>query len=828
MPQALGVVALSLFNAGAVGLANVVVGLQGILIGAGAIGQLALSAGLSFAAQALFGPKQPKPEDVQQSVPNPTAPRARHYGRVKISGPWAFAETKEGGFHKVVALGTGRLDAIEEYWIDDNQVAVDGSGEVTLVTDDEDEEDYYAGNVRILTRLGNASQTAYSQLTAEFPEWDADHRGDGVASLYALQRPVSSENISSTFPNLTRTLYRVVARGSRVLNPVSGSTAWSDNAAAVIRDYMTHADGMRLPGSLFTTPLAVAGWKAAFNRCDEDVTLKAGSTEKRYRLWGSYTFDERPADVLGRMLQCCDGRIVPTPDGGITLDIGNWSEPSVVIDEDAITGFSDISRGRNVMTTANVITATFTSADNDYQATDADRWEDTDSISDYGEIVSDQSFNMAPSHGQCRRLMKLAAYRAAPKWVGTFQCNMAGLAAFGERFIRIKYPLFGIDEVFEVADFRFVIGEGNILQGCTIQVQSMPEAAYQWDAATEEGTHPVAETVTSVSNAIPEPENLTFTQVYSSLGQYSYSTGLIEFDPPPSKSLTPQVRFKKLTDTDWQNANVDEDSNTATTQMLSDGETYEAQARFVTQVGREGDWTDSVTLVVVSDPVAPGDCTSVTVSGGNGHATIAYTTPVAANLRDVVVYRVGSGGTPDEDDIVDALTQIVPASVATSKNLTDGDDSVVSVLSNGAFSSDTVWTKGTGWSIGGGEASHTGSTASAIRQDPAMSAGTWRAAVTIASISGGASIRHRLSGSSNVQGDLETTTGRKLARLVNDGGQTTYNIVAGAGGDVSVDNAVLFKETAQCAPQGFWDYYIKARNASGVGDLQGPYPIIIV
>ncbi len=113
---------------------------------------------------------------------------------------------------------------------------------------------------------------------------------------------------------------------------------------------MTHKDGMRLPESLVSTPLAQAGWVASYNRAAEAIPIAAGGTEPRYRLWGSYSLDERPADVLGRMLGCSDGRLVPTPDGGLTLDIGAWSEPTVILTADAITGFSDVGRGRDVMT----------------------------------------------------------------------------------------------------------------------------------------------------------------------------------------------------------------------------------------------------------------------------------------------------------------------------------------------------------------------------------------------------------------------------------------------------------------------------------------------
>jgi hypothetical protein len=586
MPVALSGMIASVLGTSALGVA-LQSGLAWMAIGGatalgGALLNIGLSVGLSALASTLFRPQQPKPEDVQQSFKQPTAPRIRHYGRVKMSGPWVFAEAKNGIFHKVIALGVGPFDAIEEVWVDDKNVTgkIDANGRVQLWP--------WTGSghdslLRIQYRLGEARETAYGPLVSTFSEWTAEHRGDGVASLFASQFASSQEYYLKRFPNGINTNYRVVARTSKVKNPVTGVTAWSDNAAAVIRDYMTHKDGMRLPESLFTTPLAQAGWIAAFNRANENIPIKAGGTEPRYRLWGSYRLDERPADVVGRMINCCDGRIVPTPDGGLTLDIGNWQEPSVIIDANAIVGFSDLGRGRDIMTTANTIRATFLDPSQDYQAADADPWVDEADVLERGEIAKDVQFNMAPSHSQARRLMKLEWFRANPSWVGTFTCNLRGLAAFGERFVRIRYPLFGINSVFEVQDFRFVLGEGGIVRGVTLQVQSMPETAYQWDPE-QEGTAPVSNhTKVDDELPIPSPPKVAFKP-----GPVANLT----FPPSPSPILSYQVRTKKRSDAEWQVSGPLENKATsfATAQLAHDTE-YEFQLAFATERGRLGGWS---------------------------------------------------------------------------------------------------------------------------------------------------------------------------------------------------------------------------------------------
>lgn len=587
MAVALSGIIASVVGSGAIGAA-LQTGLALITLAAGTtLGSLAIGLGISYLASSLFRPPQPKPEDVQQQVRQPTAPRVRHYGRVKTSGTWAFAETKSGGFYKVLALGQGPFDAIEEYWIDDKKIDLlpDGTPVPPSM--------YRNGTtgsslLRLEARLGNPVETPYAELTSKFPQWTAAHRGDGVASLLACQYPVGDEYYLTLFSNGINTNYRVVARASKIKNPVTGVIAWSDNAASVIRDYMTHRDGMRLPESLFTTPLAQAGWVTSYHRAAEGIAIAAGGAEPRYRLWGSYQLNERPADVLGRMLSCCDGRLVPTPDGGLTLDIGAWGEPSVIIGADAITGFSDVGRGRDVMTTANTIRATFLDPGQDYQATDADPWADEDDVAERGEEAKDVQFNMAPSHSQARRLMKLEWFRANPSWVGTFNTNLMGLAAFGERFVRIQYPLFGINSVFEVLDFKFILGEGGLLQGATIQVQSMPQAAYQWDP-TQEGTAPFSDH-TDVDDDLPVPDAPEVI-IHGNL------TAELSFPPTGNLLLNYLVRWKKTADTEWRVAGpLENDAESYETPPLSAATQYEFQMAVRTQKGRIGTYSASTII----------------------------------------------------------------------------------------------------------------------------------------------------------------------------------------------------------------------------------------
>lgn len=621
MPQTLG---FFLFSIGApIGIVNAAVGLS--LTGLLGFGLTVASIGL----QLLNRPQQPKPEDVQQSLRQNTPPRMRYYGRNKHSGPWLFGSSKEGSFHKIIALAHGELDAIEEYWIDDKIVTV-SAGIVTTAP--------YNSNAVIYSVLGSASQVAFGNAVANFTEFTTAHRGDGIAMLYAVQLPIEQEDYYETFPNGIQTLYRVVSRGSKVKNPHTGVVAWDDNAASVIRDYMTHSDGMRLPEEAFTTPLAQQGWEDAFDAAGELYALAAGGSEERYILWGGYSLQERPAEVLGRMLRCCDGKIIYTSDGGVTLDIGSNYEPTVVFDEDNILDISDVTRGVDTAQRPNTIKATYLDPSADYTTNDAQPWQDEDDAVLRGVESDDLSLPMSPSHSQTRRLMKLHFYRRNPEWSMTITVDKSGLSALSERFVRVRVGFLGIDAIFEVQNLSFNFGENSILEGATLSLISMPPEARNWTAAQEEGSAPVA-TIIPETSSIPTPTNVDATVERQDIGGTIVPFVRVDWDTAPSVALTPEVRYKKGIDTAWATLPAQSGVTDLLSPALEDNIEYDFEVRFKALSGRSGDWSTTISITPVADETAPGVVLSLVDTGGSGEVDLTWTSPNSANYSRSLVRR---------------------------------------------------------------------------------------------------------------------------------------------------------------------------------------------
>jgi hypothetical protein len=744
---------------------------------------IAIGLGISMLSSVLFKPPQPKPSDGQVIYKQPAGTRTRSYGRVKVGGLLVYANSAGGVLDRVIAMGSGEIDAVEQHWIDDNLVTLSGNAVSSP--------SQYLGKCLIEFRLGTDSPAPYSGLVTAWPAlWTNDHLGKGIPSAWMEMFQVPSDHMSDVWPQYGSTLYRQVQRAAKVPDISGGALTaptWSDNAARVILDYLTHPDGLKLDPSWITN--AAADWTTAIAVCNEDV-----GGEPRYRIWNTYRFDERPADILARYLQACDAAIFPTPDQGLSIKVGKWSAPTVTIDGDAIIGFAEFGRGRDVLSTANTIRARYTSPDHDYLETDADPWVDDADVAARGEYAIDLDFFSSPSHSQTRRLMKLAAARANPVWVGKLDCNLRALPAMGERYVNVIIPELAISQTFEILGIQMVIVDGSVLRGISIQIASLDASAYDWvtTRTADTGTPPAIPGAIVPSRTIPVPTGLAVTP----LGTIARVT----WDAPPDDFLNVDVQYKATAGTEWLAAPVVLGSTIAGTGPLVDGVEYEIQVRHrSTTTSRVSEWTASELLTLVADPTAPGVVTGLVATPNDAAVTVAlsWVLPNSANCVGARVYRNTTNsfagatlrttvfGAPNTAQAyTDTATGLglvyywvvaVNASGVESSEVASGGIAF-ELLQNTDFATDTIWTKGTGWSIAAGKASKTAGTAAQCAQSVSLVAGkSYVVRLTVLDFAAGG-INIRLAGGTTVPGAVRVANGTYSETLVAAVGNVSFQI----------------------------------------------------
>jgi hypothetical protein len=152
-----------------------------------------------------LAPGIPSPAAGAQAVLQPIPPRIRGYGVARLAGAFMFDEAKNNFLYLVFALHDGRIDSFGQWYMNDDRVAMNpayDSGPPAVVT--LPDQAYSNGRIRVQTRLGLPTETAYASLVANAdmgPIWDSTARGDGIASYYMACEGGRLQDFPTSYPN---------------------------------------------------------------------------------------------------------------------------------------------------------------------------------------------------------------------------------------------------------------------------------------------------------------------------------------------------------------------------------------------------------------------------------------------------------------------------------------------------------------------------------------------------------------------------------------------------------------------------------------------------
>jgi Putative phage tail protein len=622
------------FASGAVTVFGLSPALSAVLINVG-------KAVLYSAASQALAPKAPR-QQVQAVLNQDIAPRVRAYGQVKLGGVRAFWEAKNGTLQQIVVCHQGALSQVLGWEVDGQPVVVSGTGLVTT--------DPFVGYLRIFANISGGTGGDWAAVRAAHPTlWTTDHDLVGL-STYLVEMPSPPlARLSKIFPQQAQTLVQMIARGSPVLDVRTGTVGYSDNPALAARDYLTHAEGMRLPAALIDD-VSVA---ALANICDGQVPSRGGGTHRRYRLGGYYTLSDEPKNTLARILATCDAQVYQTPEGKIGFIGGAWSEPDVTITDDDILEMS-LTDGIDPFTDFNILKGEYVDPANGYQATECAALRDEAALLTQPARVDVLQVDMVPDHRQMQRLLKIARAKRQPRFTATLVTNLVGLKARfpkgdGIHTIRVQFGTLNIDMVFEVLAHVYSVADRR----CTLQIRSV-ENPYLWDAETEEGAAPALVSAIAVpSRVVPPPAGLALSQESLVLDQNSRGARVIaEVSAPATLGLQLELQIKPTISGTWAAMIVAPDDLRGYSAFLEDGVQYDVRARWL---GEES-WSAVQQITVVANPTVPAAPTALSHAFLPPNVTLTWTNAVSGYWR-TRVYRATTS------DINDAVL-ITPDSVS--------------------------------------------------------------------------------------------------------------------------------------------------------------------
>lgn len=597
-----------------------------------AIGAAAISAGLSSALGLSKKPKMPKfsveAQDRQQMIRSAVATRQIVYGQCVTSGPIVFAASTgaENKFlHVVIPLAGHEVEEIGDIWFGDEKVGdLDASGNVITGR--------FKNWMRVKKHLGTAGQTVDADLESEVTDWTVDHRLRGIAYIYLRLKwdkeqkayPYGLENI------------KALVKGKKLYDPRTGLTAWSDNWALCVRDYLASEYGLRATADEIEADALIA----AANLSDELVATPSGGTEKRYTCNGTVDLGVAPIDALRGLLTAGAGRLIYSQ-GKYVLHGGQYLTPTVTLDEDDLRGPIVVRPRVPRQQLFNRVRGTYVDPEKYWQPSDfMPIGNGMYELQDGGEqITTDIELPYTTSAYAAQRLAKITLERARQGITVSMPCK---LTAFGVRagdFVRLNIAQLGwVGKVFSVTTWR-LSPDG----GVDLELKEEAASAYAWASGEATVVDPAPDTLLPSLIQVPPPSGLILDSgsdqaIIGADGTVIPRIYVQWTASPDGFVANTEIQYKPIAATDYLNGFLAFSTQSAYIEPVQDDTTYDVRIRAINVAGVPSDWITG-TIAATGKDTPPGDPSSLMATGVVGGISLAWTNAVDRDLAGVEVWE---------------------------------------------------------------------------------------------------------------------------------------------------------------------------------------------
>lgn len=410
------------------------------------------------------------------------------YGERRVPGAMTFMHLssyvpnvshENEKLHLVITFAGHACQSIEAIYFDDEEVPLDGSshnggGSAT---------GRYAGYVYIEISLGDEGRSQpFPNLVSESDgRWtNTEHLQAGCTKIH-VGLTWNPDLFPQGIPNITARI-----KGRKVYDPRSGATAYSNNPALCIADYL--CDPVLGLGASFAEEIDSDQLEASANVCDEAVPLAAGGTEARYALNGAFTLAEQPVDVIENMTNVMAGRAVHI---GETwhLFAGAYEAPTLTLDEDDLAGPIRLQALVSMAENANGVKGTFADSRDLFNVTDFPALASSTYLAEDNGERRWRDLKLDPfvtSVSLAQRLGKVELLRTRQPITFSAPFKLVAWRALAAGTVGITNARYGwTNKPFEVVRFGFTPGDGGELL-VVLTLRETASNVYDWSASEEQ------------------------------------------------------------------------------------------------------------------------------------------------------------------------------------------------------------------------------------------------------------------------------------------------------------------------------------------------------
>ena len=415
----------------------------------------------------------------------PISSRETVYGNTKKSGSILFMETTNNNkrVHIIIQIASHEIESFDTIYFNDEALTLSSTGNdsngiarykptAPSKYNKASEVDITEQKVRIKQHLGGDNQLADADLVSEVGDWTTDHRLRGIAYLY-----IRLENDSDMFPNGIPNISAEIS-GKKLFDFRTSTTAFSKNPALAIYDYLSDS---RLGLGVSTSDIDTTSFTTMANLCDENVSLSAGGTEKRYECHGIAFSDISPMEILDNMLTSCLG-ILSYSNGKFILKGGQYVAPSFSLDEDDFISAVTLTTKQSRKNLYNTVKGVFTSNETNWQPTDyppvtSSTFTDLD-----GEtITADIDLAFTKSSTMAQRIAKVCLFKNRQQMMISARLRLTAFRLQVGDTVQITNSRLGFsNKIFEVAEWSFTGDNSEV--GIDVVLKEMSSSVYDWNA----------------------------------------------------------------------------------------------------------------------------------------------------------------------------------------------------------------------------------------------------------------------------------------------------------------------------------------------------------
>ncbi len=578
------------------------------------LGSLATSFVVNSALGAILGKKKPKLDfgsmlDRTQTVTQSASHRHVVYGKVRKGGTLFFLHNPSGAgsewLHACIALADHECQAIDKVYMDiPEQYTNDGEVELT---GNQATNTNVAGAFQMYTKLGTADQTAISTLITDCSDViDSNFRARGTTYAY-LKLKFNGDIYPNGISHVQSANFLV--RGAKLFDTRTSTTAYSNNSALVLYDFLTNSVyGLGIPSADIDTD----SFDTAADVCDEDVNLNGGGTEKRYTCNGVVTSDQDPEEVIQQILGTMSGKLVRTG-GTWKVFAGEYRSPTVTLTEDNLRGDINVQVKTSYKDLFNGVKGVYITEKNDYLPTDYPAVQNSTYVTEDGgeELWLDLPLPFTNKSGRAQRLAKIRLEQNRQQLTCTYPCDLKGMQLEVGDTVQVTDDDFGWSaKVFDVETWALVVRQDQNNQpylGVDLGLRETNSTVYDWDESTEETTTTDAPNTTLPNaNVVSAPSGLTLAsgtdQLFTKADGTVVSRLKVSWDAVTDSYVSNngriEIQYKRSTDTVYQKVFTDGSDEQVWITPVEDGVSYDVRIRAINAIGMRSAFTTSTHTIV--------------------------------------------------------------------------------------------------------------------------------------------------------------------------------------------------------------------------------------